>query len=141
MTHLTEDVLRASTLARLDSAVRALKSPEGLSAWPRAERDWFVAMLKVAPPEECHLSGSAAESPTHLERLFQPVIREMARDPNRFRDELQWFVRFCRDLAQPDATFTSRDTEKALDMVLRLRRDLIQSRRREAAGTSGHELF
>jgi|HubBroStandDraft_1064217.scaffolds.fasta_scaffold853768_1 hypothetical protein len=142
MANLTEEIVHASTLAHLDSAVRALKSTSGLSAWPEAERRWFVSLLNVRSPDDFHLVGGAEPAPSYAELLLQPIFRDLASGSDPSGDNLKWMLQFCQQLLLPEPRFAPDDTDKATKVMMQLRRSIIRHRMRSRAQhDAGNDLF
>jgi hypothetical protein len=139
MSDLQDSLIRAGSVARLDSLISSLETQGTSFVWEEAERDWFCSLLLPFSPEP-HMTSRLAGRPDAAALDPSAIIAELLSADHDSPEELahvgqeltglaQLFSRLCSD----KPTLDSSDLERALRVAITARRSLLSDAPRSAS--------
>lgn len=131
MVHLQEDLMRASTVARLERIIADLEDRGALAAWDPTQRKWFLSFLLPFSQMQGSASrlsaigrdSAAIDTAPVLDELLGPQVL----DPGSLAREIDGFVHLYSQLANETPTLTDDDARRALRLANAVRSRLLAS--------------
>jgi len=131
MEHLQEDLMRASSVARLERIIADLESQGALTAWDPTQRKWFLSFLLPFSQMQGSASRLSAIGRESAAIDTAPVLDELLgphfSDPSSLAREIDGFVHLYSQLVNETPTLTDDDARRALRLAHAVRSRLLSA--------------
>lgn len=134
MANLEQDLARASTLARLDRIIDALRRTGRVETWSADERRWFASLLLPFGGDvaRCRRLSSVERTNSAPSMLLATVVQDLIAEAAS-ADELRAILELCVELYNPDHVFGGEDDRRVLQLADAVRRCLLDEPTRAAS--------